>query len=51
MDATDDGALVEQLGGDVYLTLGSEMSLKITTKLDMIIASELLKRDDLRAEQ
>ncbi|MDI9588889.1 MAG: IspD/TarI family cytidylyltransferase [Gleimia sp.] len=51
VDATDDGALVEQLGGDVYLTLGSEMSLKITTKLDMIIASELLKRDDLRAEQ
>jgi 2-C-methyl-D-erythritol 4-phosphate cytidylyltransferase len=50
IDATDDGALVEQLGGEVYLTRGSEMSMKITTKLDMIIASELLKRDDLGSD-
>ncbi|MDO5729515.1 MAG: 2-C-methyl-D-erythritol 4-phosphate cytidylyltransferase [Actinomycetaceae bacterium] len=40
--ATDDGALVEACGIDVHLSRGSQMSLKITTKLDLIIAEHLL---------
>ncbi|MDO5049194.1 MAG: 2-C-methyl-D-erythritol 4-phosphate cytidylyltransferase [Actinomycetaceae bacterium] len=50
VDATDDGALVEQMGQDVFLTKGSQMSMKITTKLDMVIAAELLRHDSLRAD-
>lgn len=49
--ATDDGGLVETLGGEVYLSEGSQMSMKITTKLDMIIATELLRRDKLADEK
>lgn len=41
--ATDDAALVEALGHDVYLTRGSQMSLKITTPIDLTIAKYLLK--------
>lgn len=42
--ATDDGALVEAQGIDVHLSHGSQMSLKITTKLDLIIAEHLVAR-------
>ncbi|MDO5720869.1 MAG: 2-C-methyl-D-erythritol 4-phosphate cytidylyltransferase [Actinomycetaceae bacterium] len=41
--ATDDAALVEAHGHDVYLTRGSQMSLKITTPIDLTIAQYLLK--------
>lgn len=41
--ATDDAALVEALGHDVYLTRGSQMALKITTPIDLTIAQYLLK--------
>ena len=43
--ATDDAALIEQLGCKVKLIMGSYRNLKITTPEDLIIA-EALKRDE-----
>lgn len=42
-DLTDDCAAVEQLGHSVYITKGSELNLKITTKSDMFFAEAILK--------
>lgn len=41
---TDDAAVMEADGNKIYLTPGEENNLKITTKIDMVIASELLKK-------
>jgi len=40
---TDDSVLVERLGQPVYLVLGSEDNLKITTPQDVIFAEERLR--------
>lgn len=40
---TDDASLVEQLGKPVYLVLGSEDNLKITTPQDLVFAEERLR--------
>ncbi|MDO5034399.1 MAG: 2-C-methyl-D-erythritol 4-phosphate cytidylyltransferase [Actinomycetaceae bacterium] len=47
VEATDDAGLVEALGGDVHITSGSPLSMKITTKIDLVVASQLLTRKDL----
>lgn len=41
--ATDDSSLVEHLGAEVKLTLGSYANLKITTPEDLVVAELLLK--------
>lgn len=45
--ATDDAALVEELGHSVWLIPGSEMSLKITTPFDLKLAEFLLSSGSL----
>lgn len=46
VELTDDAGLVEALGEDVHVTPGSALSMKITTKLDLIVAGEILARPD-----
>lgn len=41
---TDDCLAVERLGGQIWLTEGSEENLKITTPLDLILAEVILQR-------
>ncbi len=41
VSATDDGALVERLGGTVRLVPGEEGNLKITTRDDLVLAEYL----------
>ena len=41
-EATDDAALVEALGGRVELIPASPYNLKITSPLDLVVASALL---------
>lgn len=41
---TDDAMLVESLGAQVYVVSGSELSLKITTPTDLLLAEALLAR-------
>jgi 2-C-methyl-D-erythritol 4-phosphate cytidylyltransferase/2-C-methyl-D-erythritol 2,4-cyclodiphosphate synthase len=43
-EATDDAALVEQLGETVWLVRGEETNLKVTTPLDLDMAASLLGR-------
>jgi 2-C-methyl-D-erythritol 4-phosphate cytidylyltransferase len=45
LTATDDAALVEQLGFPVKLVHGSYANLKITTQVDLQIAEVLLEND------
>jgi 2-C-methyl-D-erythritol 4-phosphate cytidylyltransferase len=45
LTATDDAALVEQLGFPVKLVQGSYANLKITTQVDLQIAEVLLEND------
>ncbi|MUM24098.1 2-C-methyl-D-erythritol 4-phosphate cytidylyltransferase [Mycobacterium sp. CBMA271] len=40
--ATDDAALVEQLGESVHVVEGDRMAFKITTAFDLILASSIL---------
>lgn len=42
VDVTDDAALVERLGEPVWLVLGEESNLKVTTPADMELAERLL---------
>ena len=42
IDATDDAALVEQLGYKVKLVMGSYQNIKITTPEDLVIAKALI---------
>lgn len=46
VELTDDAGLVEALGEDVHVTPGSALSMKITTKLDLVVAAEILARPD-----
>ena len=41
--AFDDAGLVEKLGGEVKIVLGSNMNIKITTKADLRLARAILK--------
>lgn len=43
-DFTDDASVVEAYGNKIFLIQGEENNLKITTQIDMIIASELLNK-------
>lgn len=47
LEATDDAGLVEALGQNVFITPGSPLSLKITTKLDMVVADLLISNAEL----
>ena len=42
---TDDAMLAESLGETVYVVEGSELSLKITTPLDLLLAEAVLARE------
>ncbi|MBA0047810.1 2-C-methyl-D-erythritol 4-phosphate cytidylyltransferase [Mycobacteroides sp. LB1] len=44
--ATDDAALVEQLGEPVHVVEGDRMAFKITTAFDLIMASSILAGDE-----
>jgi 2-C-methyl-D-erythritol 4-phosphate cytidylyltransferase len=41
-EVTDDACLVEELGETVYLVKGNEENIKVTTKIDLVIAEHLL---------
>ncbi len=41
--ATDDAAMVENIGGQVKVFLGDERNIKITTPMDLVIAQALLE--------
>ena len=42
-DATDDAALVEELGGSVVVVPGDPRNLKVTGPADLMIAAALLE--------
>ncbi|MCX6987463.1 MAG: bifunctional cytidylyltransferase/SDR family oxidoreductase [Chlamydiae bacterium] len=43
LDSTDDCSLVKKLGHPVHIVKGSESNIKITTKLDMYVAEQILR--------
>lgn len=43
-EATDDAFLVETTGGRVRMTMGGEDNIKITTRKDLAVAEEILRR-------
>jgi len=43
-DVTDDAALVEKLGKNVQVVLGSDENIKITTSVDLLFAEEIARR-------
>lgn len=43
-ELTDDCAAVERIGGQIWLTEGSEENIKVTTPLDLTLAELILKR-------
>jgi 2-C-methyl-D-erythritol 4-phosphate cytidylyltransferase len=43
LPATDDAALVEHIGGQVYIVDGDPLAFKITTALDLLLAEALVK--------
>ncbi|MCQ2002007.1 2-C-methyl-D-erythritol 4-phosphate cytidylyltransferase [Arthrobacter zhaoxinii] len=47
---TDDAMLVESLGTEVYVVEGSQLSLKITTPLDLVLAEAILAGGHHRQE-
>ncbi|MDM7990914.1 2-C-methyl-D-erythritol 4-phosphate cytidylyltransferase [Arthrobacter sp. zg-Y877] len=47
---TDDAMLVESLGAEVYVVEGSQLSLKITTPLDLVLAEAILAGGHHRQE-
>ena len=47
---TDDAMLVESLGTEVYVVAGSQLSLKITTPLDLVLAEAILAGGHHRQE-
>jgi 2-C-methyl-D-erythritol 4-phosphate cytidylyltransferase len=42
VDVTDDAAMVERLGGDVRVFMGSYRNIKVTTPEDLLVAASLL---------
>ena len=43
-EASDDAYLVESVGGRVRITMGSEENIKITTRSDLSVAEDILRR-------
>lgn len=43
LEYTDDCALIENMGGEVEVVLGSEENIKLTTPIDIIIAESILR--------
>lgn len=43
-DVTDDASLVEKLGKNVQVVLGSDENIKITTSVDLLFAEEIVRR-------
>jgi len=43
-DVTDDASLVEKLGKNVRVVLGSDENIKITTRVDLLFAGEIARR-------
>ena len=51
LEVTDDAQIAEYFGYHVYLVDSDESNIKITTKVDLVIANALLRRgDDAGAE-
>lgn len=44
IDFTDDASLVEHLGGQVQVVAGDPLAFKITTQLDLLLATEILRQ-------
>ncbi|NCB06011.1 MAG: hypothetical protein EOM69_10915 [Clostridia bacterium] len=42
--ATDDAALMERMGADIYLCEGSRDNIKLTTPFDLSLADAILER-------
>jgi 2-C-methyl-D-erythritol 4-phosphate cytidylyltransferase len=40
---TDDASLVEQLGEEICTVIGNDENIKITTPLDLVLATHLLQ--------
>jgi 2-C-methyl-D-erythritol 4-phosphate cytidylyltransferase len=49
--ASDEASLVERLGQDVYVVLGSERNLKITRPADMDLARFYLEQERVKQER
>jgi 2-C-methyl-D-erythritol 4-phosphate cytidylyltransferase len=43
-DVTDDAAMVENLGAQVFVVDGDPMAFKITTALDLVLAQAVVNR-------
>jgi len=51
VNASDEAGLVERLGHDVHVVLGSERNLKITKPADMDLARFYLDRETPKASK
>jgi 2-C-methyl-D-erythritol 4-phosphate cytidylyltransferase len=40
---TDDASLVERLGEEIYTVVGNDENIKITTPLDLVLATHLIQ--------
>lgn len=49
LDASDDAALVEEIGGSVVIVPGEQTNVKITTADDLVVASALLAAGEVPA--
>ncbi|MCD7748425.1 MAG: 2-C-methyl-D-erythritol 4-phosphate cytidylyltransferase [Oscillospiraceae bacterium] len=50
LDVTDDSMAVEAIGGKIFLSLGSEENIKITTPLDLALAEAMIARRETQCE-
>jgi 2-C-methyl-D-erythritol 4-phosphate cytidylyltransferase len=42
-NVTDDASLVERLGEEIYTVFGNDENIKITTPLDLVLATHLIQ--------
>jgi 2-C-methyl-D-erythritol 4-phosphate cytidylyltransferase len=42
-NVTDDASLVERLGEEIYTVVGNDENIKITTPLDLVLATHLIQ--------
>jgi 2-C-methyl-D-erythritol 4-phosphate cytidylyltransferase len=42
-NVTDDASLVERLGKEIYTVFGNDENIKITTPLDLVLATHLIQ--------
>lgn len=45
LDATDDAALIERVGGEVLAIAGEQLAMKVTTPIDIVIAEHLVREN------